>query len=82
MHKKLIIALLIAGVALAWGVFGITLAVGAERQTKIVMLTVAALASELALWGGAAVMGMAAYEARAKILSRIHTLISGHSKAS
>lgn len=71
MTKKTCIKLFAVVVALAWIIVGVVLAIGVDRQLAVILLTTVALVTELALWASAALMGIAVFEARARLWARL-----------
>ncbi|WP_058836116.1 hypothetical protein [Luteimonas abyssi] len=52
---------------LAWIALGIGLVAGADRTTRLVLVTVAAVATEGLVWLTAALLGLRVFEARRKL---------------
>jgi len=52
---------------LAWIAAGIGLAIGVDRTTRLVLVTVAAVATEGLVWLSAALLGLRVFEARRQL---------------
>ena len=65
--KKLALSAVVLALVLAWGGVAVGAAVGVSKTTWIVLLTIAALATEGAFWGVAAVLGISVIQARGRI---------------
>ena len=62
--KKTFLIVLGSVVAIAWLSLGLALALDVTRETWIIWVTSVAVITEVAVWGTAATMGLAVFEAR------------------
>ena len=81
MSKKTIFMLLGGIVAAAWIATGIAFGIGAEKSTIVIVLTITALVTEIAIWLAAATMGVAVFEARARIAKKVKSLFARKQQA-
>jgi len=65
--KKVILFAAVVFFVASWIVAGIGLAFGVEKITFIILVSVAAIATEVLFWGVAIVFGISVYESRKKI---------------
>ncbi len=66
-YKKLILYTAIAATVASWIVAGVGFAFGVEKTIFIIMIAVAAIASEVLFWAVAIVFGISVFESRKKI---------------
>lgn len=66
-YKKLILYTAIAATIASWIVAGVGFAFGVEKTIFIIMIAVAAIASEVLFWAVAIVFGISVFESRKKI---------------
>ena len=68
-YKKIILFTAIGLTIASWIAAGAGLALEVEKTTFIILLTVAAIATEVLFWAVAVVFGISVYESRKKIWS-------------
>ena len=66
-YKKLILYAAIAATVTAWIVVGVGFAFEVEKTTLLILVAVAAIATEILFWAVAIVFGISIFESRKKI---------------
>ena len=72
-YKKLILYAAIAATVAAWIVAGVGFAFEVEKTTLLILVAVAAIATEILFWAVAIVFGISMFESRKKIWLWIKT---------
>ena len=76
--KKLALAAVALVLILAWVGVAVGAAIGVSKTTWLVLVTIAAFATEGAFWGVAAVLGISVIQARGRIWAWLRRPFSGH----
>lgn len=72
-YKKVILYTAIGATLASWIVLGVGLAIGVEKTIFIILVSVAAVATEVLFWAVALVFGISVFESRKKIWKWIKT---------
>ena len=72
-YKKIILYTAIGATLASWISLGVGLAIGVEKTIFIILVTVAAVVTEVLFWAVALVFGISVFESRKKIWKWIKT---------
>ncbi|MEE8294293.1 MAG: hypothetical protein V3R64_01140 [Sphingomonadales bacterium] len=72
-YKKIILYTAIGATLASWIGLGVGLAIGVEKTIFIILVTVAAVVTEILFWAVAVVFGISVFESRKKIWKWIKT---------
>ena len=75
--KKLALSAVALALVLAWAAVAIGAALGVSKTAWVVLVTVAAFATEGAFWGVAAVLGISVIQARGRIWAWLRRPFTG-----